>query len=82
MVEDVFEPRNLIFCHIKNGSSLIFIHSHSADIVNDVLGEELLEDTPHVGNRHEFLFEFDLNGDALLLSSEETSGLKGCLVVT
>lgn len=74
MVEDVVEPLDMIFGDIKNGALLVLEHPHAADAVGDVLGEELSEDSPDIGNRHEALVELYLDGNEVLLAREQTPG--------
>jgi len=72
MVEDVVEPLDMIFGDIKNGSLLVLEHPHAADAVGDVLGEELPEDAPDIGDGHEALVELYLDGNEVLLPSQQT----------
>ena len=81
MIENIFKSLNVIFLDIKDCSSLVLEHPHTSDSIYDVLGQELSEDSPNEGDGLESLLELNLNGDAVFLSSEETSRMQGLLVM-
>lgn len=70
MVEDVVEALDLILGDIENGSLLVLEHPHATDAVGDILGEELPEDSPDIGYRHEALVELYLYRNEVLLARE------------
>lgn len=82
MLENVLKSFDVFFGNIKNSTVLFLEHSHTSDAVNDFLGKEFSDDTPHVGNTIKGSLQFDFNCNEILLSCEQASVCQSLFVLT
>ncbi len=82
MDKNIFESLDEIFWDIKHRTLLVLEHSHSPNLIHDVLSEEFPKDSPHEGYCLESLLKFEFDCYKVFLSSKKGACMQLLLIMS